>query len=70
MAKYQLEMTSDFEGTVVYTDNFDDDAETFASKRSKYRGIAIEPQIDSFKRKPLLKGEHLKHFIRYSFKRL
>ena len=69
-SKYQLEVSSDFEGTVVYTDNFEDDTKTFMSSKNKYRGIAIEPQMDSFKRKPLHKGEVLKHYIRFSFKKL
>ena len=47
--RYLLEIDTNYEGAVVYTDNFEDDAETFASKRHKYRGVAIEPQMDAFK---------------------
>ena len=54
----------------MYTDNFEDDTKTFMSSKNKYRGIAIEPQMDSFKRKPLHQGEVLKHYIRFSFERL
>lgn len=68
--KYQLEVLTDYEGTVVYTDNFEDNAKTFSSEQHKYRGVAIEPQCDSFNRKPLEPGKPLKRFITYRFKKL
>lgn len=66
-SRYLLELTSDYEGTVIYTDNFSDDVKTFNSKKNKYRGMAIEPQIDSFKRRPV---KNSKYYIEYRFKAL
>ena len=67
---YQLEIETNYEGTVVYTDNFPDDTTTFVSKARKYRGAAIEPQGDSMNRKSLLAGETLARYISYRFTKL
>ena len=69
-SKYQLDIKSDFVGTVIYTDNFENNIPCTYSKALTHRGVAIEPQDNQLFRKELKLGETYERYISYTFKRL
>ena len=65
--KFKVEIFTDFDSTVIYTDNFDPHFEADNSKDKIRRGIAIEPQLNPTGNRYLSRGEEFDHFIRYEF---
>ena len=69
-SKYELTIKSDFSGTVIYTDNFENSIPTTYSKALTHRAVAIEPQDNQLFRKELKMGEVYERYITYTFKKL
>ena len=69
-SRYQVDISSDFPGTVIYTDNFVNEIPTTYSKATTHRGVAIEPQDNQLFRKELKLGETYERYISYTFKKL
>lgn len=67
--KYLLKVSTDFNSSVFYTDNFSDNYETITSNLHVRRGLAIEPQISCADNLLLKPGEKYSHFIDYVFER-
>ena len=65
--QYKLDIYTDFDSVVVYTDNFDPHFEADNSKLKSRRGVAIEPQLDQSKDRYLSMHDEFSHFIRYEF---
>ena len=68
--KYVLNIDSNYEGTVVYTDNFEDDVKSILSDRRNHRSVAIEPQDAQTNRRELQPGEVYEKYIRLAFNKL
>ena len=68
--KYQMDIESDFLGTVIFSDNWRDNIVTTLSDKGIYRGAAIEPQDDQMDRKVLQPNQEYRKFIKYTFKKL
>ena len=67
--KYELYISTDFEGATLYSDNNRDSIDVINSSNHRRRGLAIEPQVSHLRdilKKP---GEHFSGFIKYSFKK-
>ena len=65
--RYKLEITSDFSGAQIYTDNYADNIEMKSTTYLNHRGVAIEPQDSPLERLPLEKNHLYHHQIVYSF---
>lgn len=65
--KYKLDITTDLDTIVFYTDNYDAGFEANNSKDKLHRGIALEPQLNPLKDRILKPDEEYKHYIKYSF---
>ena len=66
-SKFKVSVYTDFDSTVIYTDNFAPGFEADSSKEKSRRGIAIEPQLNPSKDRLLSRGEEFSYFIRYEF---
>lgn len=66
-SKFKLSVYTDFDSTVIYTDNYAPGFEADSSKEKSRRGIAIEPQLNPSKDRLLSRGEEFSYFIRYEF---
>ena len=66
-SKFRLDIFTDFDGVVIYTDNYDPKFKANNSKEKIRRGIAIEPQLNSLGDRLLNKNELFKHYITYRF---
>ena len=65
--KYEMTITSDFEGTQIYTDHFRMNFKSTLSSKDSYRGVAIEPQDNQLDRKILEPGNVYHRNIKYTF---
>lgn len=65
--KYKLQITTNFDGTQIYTDNYPDTNRFEDTTAIRRRGIAIEPQDDILNRKVLKAKEDYIRFIKYYF---
>lgn len=67
--KYKLDISTDYDCVVFYTDNHDVGFEANNSEDIIRRGIALEPQLNPLKNRILKPGIEYKHFIKYFFKK-
>lgn len=67
--KYRLNVFTDFDSTLIYTDNLDLGFEADNSKEKTRRGIAIEPQCNPSKDLILARGDEFSYFVRYEFEK-
>ena len=65
--KYLVNIFTDFDSAVVYSDNFDLNFEADNSKAKTRRGIAVEPQKHPLGDRLLSRGDEFDYFIRYEF---
>lgn len=65
--KYKLNVYTDFDSVIVYSDNFDAKFAADNSKEKTRRGVAIEPQLSQNKEHYLCRSEEFCHYIRYEF---
>lgn len=65
--KYKLEISSTFEGSQIYTDNYEDGAKVLGTDAKLHRAIAIEPMDNPLDRKVLKKKELYNKEIMYTF---
>ena len=65
--KFKVNIFTDFDSVVVYTDNYDQHFEADSSKEATRRGVAVEPQLNPSKDRSLSRGDEFDHFIRYEF---
>lgn len=65
--KFKLEITSNYQGLQVYTDNYADDVEMKDITARNFRGVALEPQDSPLERKTYHKGEIYDRYIEYNF---
>lgn len=65
--RFKLDILTDFEGAVIYSDNGNDTHEVDTSKLNRRRALAIEPQISHLKDPTLRPGDEFDHFITYIF---
>lgn len=64
---YLLKIETDFDGILLYSDNYIDNVKTTMSDKSKARAVALEPQDCQLNRKILTPNEIYKRFISYKF---
>ena len=62
-----LEISTDFPGVQIYSDNYEDDEKWNFVKGKNNRSIAIEPGDNYLNRKVLKPNEKYHHFIEYNF---
>ena len=65
--KFKVSVFTDFDSTVIYSDNFAPGFEADSSSEKSRRGIAIEPQLNPSKSRLLSRGDEFSYFIRYEF---
>lgn len=65
--RFKLNISTDLDSVVFYTDNYDSGFETNNSKCKIRRGVAIEPQLNPLKNRILNPGKEFKHYITYNF---
>ena len=65
--KYLLEITTDFDGVLIYSDNYDFGETTIDNRNGIRKALAIEPQDSPLERKSY---SSYSRFIKYSFKKL
>lgn len=65
--KYKMNISTDLDTIVFYTDNYDARFEANNSNEILRRGVALEPQLNPLKDRILKPGEEYRHFIKYSF---
>lgn len=63
--KYILNVFTDFDSVVIYSDNYPTDYPVDSSKEKIHRCLAIEPQLNPSKNRYLCRGEEFDHYIRY-----
>ncbi len=68
-AKIILNIESDFEGAVLFTDHFDDGVKTLLSDKTSGRALAVEPQDNQLDRKELHPNEVYRRYIKYTFEK-
>ena len=66
-SKYELDIFTDLDAVVFYTDNYDAGFIANNSDEKIRRGIALEPQLNPLNNRILNPGETYKHFITYRF---
>ena len=65
--KYKLNISTDLDAIVFYTDNYDAGFEANNSQDKLRRGVAIEPQLNPLNNRLLQPSKEFKHFINYKF---
>ena len=65
--KFKLEITSNYQGLQVYSDNYADNIEMKDITARNFRGVALEPQDSPLERKTYHKGEIYDRYIEYNF---
>ena len=66
-SRFELDIFTDLDTVVFYTDNYDAGFEANNSDENIRRGIALEPQLNPLNNRILNPGEAYKHFITYKF---
>lgn len=66
-SRYKLEINTDYNSSVFYSDNFVDSYKLNNSFRSQRRGLAIEPQISCMDNLLLQPNKEYNKYIKYSF---
>lgn len=65
--KYQLKISTDYQGIHLYSDYFLDDVKTRLSSIDHHRALAIEPQDDKLENKLLVPHKTIKRTSLYTF---
>lgn len=65
--KYKLNISTDLDTIVFYTDNYDAGFEANNSQDKLRRGVAIEPQLNPLEDRILKPTRIYKHYIKYNF---
>lgn len=65
--EFEMIITTDFIGTQIYSDNFNNQALTTSSSLSRRRSVAIEPSDSHLSNRILKKNELYNRYIKYSF---
>ena len=65
--KFKVDIYTDFDSVVIYTDNLDQKFVASNSKDKIRRGIAVEPQPCQGFQHYLSRGDEFDHYIRYEF---
>ena len=63
----RMEITSDYEGIQVYSDNYADGIEMHGTSQTTFRGVAIEPQDSPLNRRVYTKEHPYNHSSEYRF---
>ena len=67
-SKYKLEITSDMDGTIIYSDNYEDGCDVVNTKTNLiHRAVAIEPEDSPLKDHIIKKGDMYHKQITYKF---
>ena len=66
-SRFELDIFTDLDTVVFYTDNYDAGFEANNSDENIRRGIALEPQLNPLNNRILNPGDAYKHFITYKF---
>lgn len=69
-SKYSLDIHTDYNCVVMYSDNFHDKYKFNSSNQTNRRAIAIEPECSLMDNILLKPGEVFEHFISYNFKKI
>ena len=64
---FKLDISTDLDGVVIYSDNYEAKFWANNSRQKIHRGLAIEPQLNASKSMILDKNEKYSHFIIYRF---
>ena len=67
---FEVDIYTDFDAVVMYSDNYEAGFEANNSSESIRRGMAIEPQLNPLNDRTLEPGKVFNHFILYKFSRL
>lgn len=65
--RYRLDIYTDFDAAVIYSDNKKDGRKRDNSTKEFRRSIAVEPQMNPNKNLLISRGDEFSHFIRYEF---
>ena len=66
--KYLLDITTDFDGVLIYSDNYDFKEKTIDNRVGIRKALAVEPQDSPLERKIFGEDNDYQRFIEYSFK--
>ncbi|MBP5574275.1 MAG: hypothetical protein J6X50_00805 [Bacilli bacterium] len=67
--EYELNIDTDFDGVLIYSDNYDFKEETIDHREGIRKALAVEPQDSPLERKIFGGGNKYQRFIKYSFKK-
>ncbi len=67
--KYELEISTDYSGCQIYSDNVKDNIDYFGTASEYHRGVALEPQESHLELHYLDSNDAYEHHISYVFKR-
>ena len=65
--KYVLSITTDFDGVLIYSDNYDFKEETIDDRKGIRKALAVEPQDSPLERKKYGDNHPYHRFIKYTF---
>ena len=65
--KYQLHITTDFNGVQIYSDNYDNKEKTIDNRLGIRKALAVEPQDSPLERKKYGSNNIYHRFIKYAF---
>lgn len=65
--KYLLDITADFDGVLIYSDNYDFNEATIDNRKGIRKALAVEPQDSPLERKSY---SDYSRFIKYNFKKI
>lgn len=65
--KYLLDITTDFDGVLIYSDNYDFNEATIDNRKGIRKALAVEPQDSPLERKSY---SDYSRFIKYNFKKI
>ena len=68
-SKFKVNVFTNFDSVVIYSDNYPDGYERDNSKDKSRRGVAVEPQLNPSKDRYLSRGDEFDYFYRYEFEK-
>lgn len=69
-SRYLLDITTDFDGVLIYSDNYDFKEKTLDNRTGTRRALAVEPQDSPLERKIYGKENNYHRFIKYYFSKV
>ncbi len=69
-SKYQLKVVTDFDGVLIYSDNYDFKEKTIDDRAGIRKALAVEPQDSPLERKIYGKENNYHRFIKYYFSKV